>query len=283
MNGKNITLIILLVVVALLSIFVIAPRASSTEFHAKSIKTLDDKKKTVTGITASMAAVSSGLALVPGDATTPLANQIMKISSYMLIIVATIFLEKILLTLTGVLAFKFMIPIACLLLGIYVFVKKDILVKLASKIAAFGLILFILIPASINISNFIENSNKEAIENAKNAEVIITEDTSNEQEENENWFSNIKEGVSNIGNKASEILEKGKQVLSNFIDTAAILIITTCVIPILVLILMIWIVKIFIGIEIPTSNFKFKEKKLKKEKIEDNIAEVKKSEKSKEE
>ena len=134
-----------------------------------------------------------------------------------------------------------------------------------------------------SISRLNPSLSKEAIENAKNAEVIITEDTSNEQEENENWFSNIKEGVSNIGNKASEILEKGKQVLSNFIDTAAILIITTCVIPILVLILMIWIVKIFIGIEIPTSNFKFKEKKLKKEKIEDNIAEVKKSEKSKEE
>lgn len=267
-NGKNITLIILLVVVALLSIFVIAPRVSSTEFHAKSIKTLDDKKMTVTGITASMAAVSSGLALVPGDATTPLANQIIKISSYMLIIVATIFLEKILLTLTGYLAFKFMIPIACLLLGIYVFVKKDILVKLASKIIAFGLILFMLVPASINISNFIENSNKEAIENAKNAEVIITEDVSDE-EEDKNWFSNIKEGVSNIGNKASEILEKGKQVLSNFIDTAAILIITTCVIPIIVLILMIWIVKIFIGIEIPTSNLKLKEKKAKKEKIDD--------------
>jgi len=267
-NGKNITLIILLVVVALLSIFVIAPRVSSTEFHAKSIKTLDDKKMTVTGITASMAAVSSGLALVPGDATTPLANQIIKISSYMLIIVATIFLEKILLTLTGYLAFKFMIPIACLLLGIYVFVKKDILVKLASKIIAFGLILFMLVPASINISNFIENSNKEAIENAKNAEVIITEDVSDE-EEDKNWFSNIKEGVSNIGNKASERLEKGKQVLSNFIDTAAILIITTCVIPIIVLILMIWIVKIFIGIEIPTSNLKLKEKKAKKEKIDD--------------
>ena len=255
---KNAAFSIVLIIIALLSIFVFAPIASSTEFHAKSIKNLDDKKMTVAGITASMTAVATGLALAPGDATTPLSNQIMKISSYMLIIVATIFLEKILLTLTGYLAFKLMIPISCVLLVTYLFLRKNILLKLSCKIAAVGIILFILVPVSINISDFIENNYKDKINDAKNAETIITEVTDNDGKNDNNWLSNIKDGITSIGDKASQLMEKGKQVLSNFIDTIALLIITTCVIPIIVLIIMIWIVKIFIGIDIPVANIKNK-------------------------
>lgn len=259
---KNTVYSIILIIISLLSIFVLAPIASSTEFHEKSIKNLDDKKMTVVGITASMTAVATGLALAPGDATTPLANQIMKISSYMLIIVATIFLEKILLTLTGYLAFKFLIPISCILLIAHLFLRKNILLKLSLKISSLGLILFILVPVSISLSSFIENNYKDQIDNVKNAETIMEEDIDNNDSNDSKWFSTIKEGITSIGDETSKLMEKGKQLLSNFIDTIAILMITTCVIPIIVLMLMVWIVKGFIGIDIPISNIKNKQIKL---------------------
>jgi len=132
---KNIIATIVAIIIALVSIFAVAPLTKSYKFHSNSIQALDDKKVTVTeltvaavGVSTALAAVgvSTALAAIPGDATIPLANQIMDLSSYLLIVIGVIFLEKILLTLTGYVSFTFLIPIACLLYCIYIYSKKDI-------------------------------------------------------------------------------------------------------------------------------------------------------------
>ena len=181
LNSKTIISVVALILVAILSIFVIAPFASSAKTHANSIKTLDEKKITVMEITAATAGSATALAAIPGDATTPVANQILKLSSYLLIVIGAIFLEKVLITLTGFVAFKFLIPIACLLYAIYLFAEKDFFKNLAIKLAAFGIVISLVVPVSISASNLIEKAYKDSInqtvEEAKNAqnEVNITE------------------------------------------------------------------------------------------------------------
>ena len=54
------------VAIALLSFFVIAPFASSTETHAGTIETLDQKKGTVMGLVAASTAASAAVSLLPG-------------------------------------------------------------------------------------------------------------------------------------------------------------------------------------------------------------------------
>lgn len=263
-DKKRIIAVIILVVITLISIFGVSKIASSNEFHTKSIQELDEKKVVVLELTAATAATSTAIALVPGDATTPLANQILQLSSYLLIVVGAILLEKVLLTLTGYIAFTFLIPIACLLYGIYLFAKKDILRSLAIKLAVFGIVIFMVIPISIQISNLIEDTYQESInqtiEEAKNIEnESEKENTNNESEEATGWnafTSKAKEIVSDVGDNVSEWIHKGEKALSDFIDAIAILLITSCVIPILVLILFIWIVKIIFGISIPVKEIK---------------------------
>lgn len=263
-DKKRIIAVIILVVITLISIFGVSKIASSNEFHTKSIQELDEKKVVVLELTAATAATSTAIALVPGDATTPLANQILQLSSYLLIVVGAILLEKVLLTLTGYIAFTFLIPIACLLYGIYLFAKKDILRSLAIKLAVFGIVIFMVIPISIQISNLIEDTYQESInqtiEEAKNIEnESEKENTNNESEEATGWnafTSKAKEIVSDVGDNVSEWIHKGEKALSDFIDAIAILLITSCVIPILVLILFVWIVKIVFGISIPVKEIK---------------------------
>lgn len=263
-DKKRIIAVIILVVITLISIFGVSKIASSNEFHTKSIQALDEKKVVVLELTAATAATSTAIALVPGDATTPLANQILQLSSYLLIVVGAILLEKVLLTLTGYIAFTFLIPIACLLYGIYLFAKKDILRSLAIKLAVFGIVIFMVIPISIQISNLIEDTYQESInqtiEEAKNIEnESEKENTNNESEEATGWnafTSKAKEIVSDVGDNVSEWIHKGEKALSDFIDAIAILLITSCVIPILVLILFVWIVKIVFGISIPVKEIK---------------------------
>ena len=111
----SIILVIVFISVALISIFVVSNKVSTPEFHANSLKLLDDKKMTVAKLTGAAAAASAAISAIPGDMTSPLANEIMDMASYLLIITGVIFLEKLLLTLTGLIAFKFLIPISCCL------------------------------------------------------------------------------------------------------------------------------------------------------------------------
>lgn len=272
LNSKTIITLIALIIVAILSIFVIAPFASSAKTHANSIKTLDEKKITVMELTAATAGSATALAAIPGDFTTPVSNQILQLSSYLLIVIGAIFLEKVLLTLTGLVAFKFLIPIACLLYAVYVFVEKDFLRNLALKLIAFGIVITLIVPVSVSVSNLIEKTHKDSItqtvEDAKNAqnEVNQTEVEESQGDNGNIWdtvTSKVKEGISNIGEGASKVIKKGEELLNKFIDAIAILLITSCVIPIVVLFAFIWLVKIIFSVNVPLP--KFNKNVLKKE------------------
>ena len=263
----------MLIAIALISIFIISGKASSVEFHEKTIKHLDDKKLLVMELTAATAGSATAIAAIPSDATTPLANQIMEMSSYLIIVIGVIFFEKILLTLTGKLTFSILIPISCLLYAIYLFIPKDALRNVAIKLVAFGLVIFMIVPTSVYISDFIENnygtSINQTIESAKALEENTEEPKQEEITEDQSWWDKLTTGVSNvvsnIGDGIDELIAKGKLVLSNFIDAIAILIITTCVIPIAVLFVIVWVIKIIFDITIPVKKVKvnmpkFKEK-----------------------
>ena len=68
---KKIIFALIPIVIALLSFFVIARFTSSTEFNAKTIQSLDDKKTTVMELTAASTAASAAITLIPGDVGTP--------------------------------------------------------------------------------------------------------------------------------------------------------------------------------------------------------------------
>ena len=100
-------------------------------------------------LTGAAAAASTAISAIPGDATTPIANEIMDMASYLLVITVVIYLEKLLLTMTGLVAFKFLIPIACGFGLLFVFWKKDPVRNLALKLGILGILLFTVVPLSI--------------------------------------------------------------------------------------------------------------------------------------
>lgn len=275
---KNIVIIIILIVIAMVSIFKITPIAKSNEFHGKTIESLDKKKITVAEITAGCAATSMILSAIPGDTTTPVANKIMDLSSYLLIVVVVILLEKIMLNLTGVATFSVLIPAACVLFGIYLLAKNEVMKKLAIRLATFGLILFATVPLSVQISNVIEKSYEENLNNIKKQQVVVEAKETTEtkvEAEGDRVISKIKDGFKQVGEGVTNIVEKGKQegkqALNNVIDGIAILLITSCLIPIAVLMFLLWIVKIIFNVNIQIQN----PKKFFKGKNETAVAEEK--------
>ena len=273
---KKILFALIPIVIALLSFFVIARFTSSTEFNAKTIQSLDDKKTTVMELAAASTAASAAITLIPGDVGTPIANKLADLSSYFLIVLCAIYLEKYLVTITGYAAFKILVPIACVFFSGYLLWRKEILRVVAQKFLLFGLAVYLVIPASVKVADMIEttyaSSIESTIETAKQTTDEIESETgesgqvddksSNEKSQSDS-DSDSKENAggffSGLFNKVQDGVSTAtanvENVLNNFIEALAILLVTSCLIPILVLIFFVWLVKMLLGlnIDIPTS------------------------------
>ena len=234
---KKILFALIPIVIALLSFFVIARFTSSTEFNAKTIQSLDDKKTTVMELAAASTAASAAITLILGDVGN---------------------------------------PIACVFFSGYLLWRKEILRVVAQKFLLFGLAVYLVIPASVKVADMIEttyaSSIESTIETAKQTTDEIESETgesgqvddksSNEKSQSDS-DSDSKENAggffSGLFNKVQEGVSTAtanvENVLNNFIEALAILLVTSCLIPILVLIFFVWLVKMLLGlnIDIPTS------------------------------
>ena len=241
----------LLIILALLSIFVFSKVATNENIYAKTIQSLDEKKATVMGLTATAATASTLLATIPGDVTTPIANQIMEISAYLLIVVCVLVLEKSLLTTMGYLAFNILIPIACALLIGYILSQKHTLKILAAKFVVFALVLVTIIPISIRISDTIYEVNNTAVTQLSISEDSTTSTT--DSQENKSWWEKL---TGKIQEGISIAEEKAKEILNNFIDAIAIFLIAYCAIPVIVILVVVGFVKFLFGINITLPSVK---------------------------
>ena len=288
---KCITAAVLLLV-AILSITVVGKYASAPENHQKTIASLDEKKQTVMELTAASTVTSALITLLPGDTATPIAEKMADVSGYLLVVLCAIYLEKYLVTITGYVAFTYLIPIAC---GLWIFnliFANATLRKLATKLVVFGLAIFLVVPASVKISDLIGDTYQaqiqETIDEAKNTQNILENSdlgndtdatdasgtgavgsaTQNPQEKDNStsgsvtnifdWakdaISDAQESVSNVVDNvvisSEELVQKVENSLNHFIEAVAVMIITSCVIPMLVLLLFFWMVKIVLDVDL---------------------------------
>ena len=289
---KCITAVILLLV-AILSITVIGKYASAPENHQKTIASLDEKKQTVMELTAASTVTSALITLLPGDTATPIAEKMADVSGYLLVVLCAIYLEKYLVTITGYVAFTYLIPIACGLWILNLAFENATVRKLAAKLAVFGLAISLVVPASVKISDLIGDTYQAqieaTIEDAKNTQSIlensgVVDDTNatettgiteasetvtgNVQEKENNnsgsvsnifdWakdaISGAKDSVANVVENVTisteELVQKVENSLNHFIEAVAVMIITSCVIPMLVLLLFFWMVKIVLDVDL---------------------------------
>ena len=274
---KKIIITITLVCMILCSFFVVGNIASNPQNHQKAIKYLDQKKANVLKLTALSTASSTAITLIPGDTATPIATKLADLTSWFLLILCTIFLEKYLLTITGYAAFKILIPIALLLVIIRIYWPKDILVKLALKLGLFGLFLFATVPASVFVSDLIEKTYQVTLDatmkDAEQTNETIKQETQTDDSKKAADDQNNKDGkevlddtkqsaqdiVSDItsfgSKKIEELTSKAEKTLNNFIEATAVMVITSCIFPLLVVLFFFWLMKVFLGINIDVSKF----------------------------
>ena len=251
MMQKTVLALVLLAVAAL-SAFVVSERVSAPEYHKASMEALEEKKITVMEMTAAVAASSIAVAAIPGDATTPLADQIAELGSYLMIAAGAVMLEKFLLAITGHAAFSLLIPAACVLGILGMFLSSGVLKRLALRLAVTGLAIFMVIPASLKVSSLIEEAFEvsQTIEEAEKAAGEEAAEASGEEKGLSGW-------ILGVGEKLNGAVDQAKKALGRFVDAVAVLIIINCVIPVLVLWFFLWLIKtaFSVDIHVPADRF----------------------------
>ena len=245
---------------ALLSFCVIAKYTSSPtmKINAHAIQSLDDKKTTTLELTAAATAASAAITLIPGDAGTPIADKLADLSSYFLIVVCAIYLEKYLVTITGLAAFKLLIPIGCILLSLCFGFKKDLGRTIACKLVLFGLAVFLVVPGSVRVADLIDATYGASMENtiasAKQATDEIKGEADTQSQESSGSDTGGKSSFwSGLVDKVEDTVTGAKgnlDTLNRFIEAIAVMLVTSCVIPILVLLFFVWLVKLVLGVNI---------------------------------
>lgn len=251
-----------LAAVALISLLVFANIASNPETYTGIIDTLDEKKGNVMMLATTTTAASAAISALPNDMGTPIAEKLVDFSSYFMVILAVIYLEKFLLTTLGFLGFGILVPAACALFAVAVFLRRGTLTRvnlqrLGTKLAAFGLALALVVPVSVwltdNVDATFDESLAAASAAAQEATEQLEENTQAAPQEDQGLLGGIanavQDGWNGLTQGAQQALDSLGDQLNTMIDTLAVMIVTSCLIPLLVLILFLQLVKIITGLD----------------------------------
>ena len=269
----TVIIIAILVAIAIISLFWISGIASSEDSFEGTYNALDEKRTNVTELMGVTAASSTAISLLPGDAGTPIAEQLADLSGYFMFILAAIYLEKWMVTITGMLAFKILIPVACGILILAqiiayraggsinesdersLFAISDKWKEVGVKLILFGLMVFAVIPVSGVVTEKIDASYQQSvqqtIEDTRNDAKQIQDTVGQEKDDNvvEKLFNKVKGGVAGQ-------LDKFENTLNRITEAIAVLIVTSCAIPLAVLAFFIWLIKLLTGINITIPRFR---------------------------
>lgn len=254
--------ILICIIAILFSMIYLAPKMGAPQTYEKTIMSLDKKSKGVVELSALTVGVSSAITALPGDTGTTVADHLMDLNSGLFIVMIALFLEKYLLTIIGEIVFYFIIPLAFIILAIG-FLKNIPSLRLKFiNIFLTGILLVTAVPTGIHIADQIEDiynfSLENTIQEAKNIKEETEDATNDATEEDSNFITGAISKVTDaISNAVTGIVDKGETFLNTVTQSLAILIVTSCVIPLLIVFLFLKLIKYTIGLDLTGSVLSF--------------------------
>ncbi len=246
-NEKTLTKVagvLLMVFLAVFSYFVCATKVPQMSVFTDSVSTLEDTKETVAKFSVATLGAAVAITLLPDDYATPLADELADLSKYFILILGMVFFEK-LLVLEGIpLVFQLVIPFVCALFAIYIVTRIDAVKTIASKILVLALTLIVVVPAGTRLSNtlcsdymtYVEETIEDATTGTDKVNEISASDTTDK-----GFFDKVSSAFQTAISGIKELYEYFRSIVKRCITSVAILIVSTCVIPVLTCLLLVWV------------------------------------------
>lgn len=99
----------------------------------------------------------------------------------------------------------------------------------------------------MSISNHIEKTHEISVEQTVKQATKENKSLQKEAEKNEDWWS---KATSFVTDAYENTMDKVQVTMSNLLDAVAVLIVTTCVIPILVFVFFFWMLRMVFGLDL---------------------------------
>lgn len=257
--------IVLLIVAALVSEFALRPHFEQVETWGSTIEVIDAKKTNVLALTTSSLALSAAITAIPDDAGTPVAEQLSQLAGNLGIVLAVLYLEKYLLTILSFLSFGVLIPIVCVLFAISLGIHgrlstSRVLRVLGIRVLIVAAIAITVVPASVWVTQRVDETyqvsiaQEEAKAKAEEKAAKESKSKSEQKQENKSFLDQLVDGAAQLGSA----LSSGVQSLTdsvitqatNLIEGAIVMIVTSCLIPLLVLAAFLWMGHALLGIDV---------------------------------
>ena len=253
-------IVALLIIAALLSEFVGRSHFENVETWSGTIEVIDAKKNNVLALTTSTIALSAAISALPDDTGTPVAEQLTQLSGNLGIVLAVLYLEKYLLTIFGFLSFGVLGPAAFVLLAISLLAHGRLstghtLFILGIRLLLIGVIAIAVVPASVWVTQRIDETYQISISQEESeGSAEESKPTDSESQENKNFWDSIASGaaqlVSNLKDGIKSVTDGVVEQVTNLIEGAIVMIVTSCLVPLLVLAVFLWMGHSLMGIDV---------------------------------
>lgn len=245
---KIIFRIFLIILAAVLSFTFVGDLTTSPDnrYNQYILRSVDEKKDTVMMLTASSTLASVAVSVMPDDIATPISEKLADLTEDFLLVLCVLYGEKYLFTVFGTVAFRILIPAACVLLILYLLRPHRFgwMKSLVIKIILFALMIYAVIPVSVLVADHIDKTYQASIQETYDSAEQFSEEVNGLKKDGKDLWGTITDAAAGLIGNASEILNR-------IVEALAIMIVTTCVIPILVLLAFIWLIYLLTGVEIP--------------------------------
>ena len=254
--------ILLAVFLMVISICVLAEKVPEMEYVSNSIENLDESRDRVMTFSGATLTASTAISLLPKDWANPLANSLADMNKYFIFIFAIIFLEK-LIVIEGIkIAFTYVIPVACGLYIFFLFLGKEKMKEWAIKIAILGAAIVCVIPFSIDFTqrvseDYLAYVDETIAEANAGAEKIYEIKAVNEEEDT--FLEKISDVFVNAYQGVKDLFTYFNNLTKRCINSIAIIMVTTFVLPLLTLVFFRWLLKELFSLNLNISVPKIKE------------------------
>ena len=254
--------ILLAVFLMVISICVLAEKVPEMEYVSNSIENLDESRDRVMTFSGATLTASTAISLLPKDWANPLANSLADMNKYFIFIFAIIFLEK-LIVIEGIkIAFTYVIPVACGLYIFFLFLGKEKMKEWAIKIAILGAAIVCVIPFSIDFTqrvseDYLAYVDETIAEANAGAEKIYEIKAVNEEEDT--FLEKISDVFVNAYQGVKDLFTYFNNLTKRCINSIAIIMVTTFVLPLLTLVFFRWLLKELFSLNLNITVPKIKE------------------------
>ncbi len=245
-KAKVLVKILLAVFFMVLSIFVLAYEVPQAKYVQSTVESLETSRTKIMEFSGATIATSLAITALPDDFGTPLADTLADMNMYFVFIFAVLFVEKLLVVEGVKFSFAWIIPIA---LGLYILgtlITKDSIKLFAKKLLIFGMAVVFVIPVSTHFTEkvcadylvYVDDTIAEANDGAQKVnEIMATE------EEETTIFDKLSTAFKTAMSGMNDLMEYFENVIKKFINSIAIMLVTSFVMPLFILIIFRWLIK----------------------------------------